>query len=149
MFTENKQGFTLLEVMLVLAVLAVILSVTSFGFRSWLDYYRLRAESRQLYFTFLKARQYAIIKQEGYGLAFDPQKGAYTLFSENKGEIQTYLLPSGVYFQEEGIAFGNSQQMTFRPTGTARGGHVILENGSGINYQIVVYGLTGRVRFQR
>lgn len=143
---KREAGFTILEILLVIALFSVLISLSNIGIRSWLAKSRLDSDVKELYFTFLKARQLAITMQEDYGLRFNEIAREYILFSDYDGDIETYKLRDGVLFSD--ISFGGDDEMTFKPLGTAEGGHVTLTNETDREYKVVVTGTTGRVRIE-
>ena len=148
MLTKNC-GFTVIELILVISIMAILISVSYSGFYGWLEYYKLHSDIKELYFSFIKIRQLTIMKQEVHGIRFEEEKRKYIIFSETRGDIDTNLLRQGVSYSEGDIRFGGDNKMTFKPIGTAEGGHVTLTDRRGNEFVIYVYGHTGRVRYER
>lgn len=142
---RTNKGFTIIEVLLVLSMLFILISIFSLRINGLILYFKLKIELNELYSQFLKARQLSIINQDVYGLSFNNSENSYTLFSEKKGKIDTKKMNSGVTYFD--INFRRGNIMTFKPTGTAESGHIIIGNRTGKKYKIIIYGLTGRVRY--
>ena len=100
----------------------------------------------ELYSMLLKARQLAIIKQEEHQIFFNVETKSYKL-KHNEEIIKTNKLSAGIDFNN--ISFGDSNLVTFTPLGTARSGHVEIENSYSNHYKIIVSPHTGRVRYEK
>ena len=148
-FGRKQKGFTILELLVVISIFSLLVSLTALHTgRSVVTFFRLHLASRQLYFDFLAARQQAIRGQDEYGIRFDLAEGSYTFFSGKKGDLKKNYLSNNLAFKE--ISFtGNRPEASFKPTGTARGGSVVIASNTGNSYRIVVYGVTGRIRYER
>ena len=145
----NQTGVTLIELLLVISIIFIMVVLFNSGIRNLLESLKLRADFRKLYTMFLKARQLTIIKQKPYGIFFNQEQRAYTLFCENGSDIKTIDLKNGINYHNGDIVFGGDKKMTFKPLGTAEGGHVSICNKLNENYKIIVSGLTGRVRYEK
>ncbi len=69
---RNKNGFSLLEIMLVIAIITVISTVAVPGYRSWLPKYRLGSASRDILSVFQQSRIRAIRENATAVVLFDP-----------------------------------------------------------------------------
>lgn len=146
---QKQDGFTLIELIFVISIISLVLAAAGSGFGSWVSSFKLNTEIRNLYYTFLKARQMAITNQEDYGLIFDVEEGSYSLFSDSEGKIEDRKLSQGCFYKSDDIAFGGDAKMVFKPYGTAEGGHVTLTDGKNLEYAVIISGHTGRVRFEK
>ncbi len=143
---NNKSGFTLMEIIITISLITILISAGTQGIQGFTAYIKLEGDMRKLYSQFLQARQLAIIKQKDYGIIFDKKKRIYKLVDEEMG-ISSNKLNDGIKFGN--ISFGTNNQVTFKPGGTARGGHVEISNNFNRKYKIIVSPHTGRVRYER
>ena len=144
----GNRGFTLLEVIIIVSVIIILFSISINSLNGWKNYFGIKSAVNKLYFNFLEVRQLALITHEDCGIYFDDKKNQYFLFKES-GEIYKRVpLPDNIYFNEGDITFGGDRRVIFKPIGTAEGGHIIIST-SGHQYSIIVYGHTGRIRYER
>ncbi len=146
---EQKEGFTLLELLCVIVVLSLLFTFSLQVFGSGLmDYYYIWSEVQRVYAFFREARQKAIMTQLESEIYFYPRKNKLVMNSGKQKEA-ALTLKNGIYFEKESISFGSTEQANFKPLGTGQNGNLILKSDSGLKYKITVYGLTGRVRYER
>ena len=84
---NNASGFTLLELMVVVGLLAILgLLSTSFDTSSWLANHRLKGAARDLFSNMQKARMNAIKENRNWSVAFNKANNTYQLqFSDDGG----------------------------------------------------------------
>lgn len=85
---KTAKGFTLLEIIIVLAIMAIAAAVATPSVMSWLSDYRLKAAARELYSNMQKAKSEALKRNCSVGIAFSTQTfpaqgGGYTIFLDN------------------------------------------------------------------
>lgn len=157
-------GFSLLELVVVLAILAIAsalaLPAFSSGFRQW----RLQATVRELIVTFKFARNQAVARREPLQVVVERTRGVYWVDrtgssaaqnpddAERKG-IRLYALPSGVRFGDVTIdgypASGEQVGVVFSHRGTSSDAAVQLIGQGTRGYQIRVDPVTGRAQVSR
>jgi prepilin-type N-terminal cleavage/methylation domain-containing protein len=71
------RGFTLIEVMVVVAVIGLVVSVMLTGSRTLLPQTRLRASAEELAASLGRVRSYAILRQEAIMFSYDLEQGSY------------------------------------------------------------------------
>jgi general secretion pathway protein H len=141
--TRRDQGFTLLEILIVLAIMGAVLGiVVSHGpVRSQaLD---TRAAAGALAQSFRAARAQAIERGQTVSVVIDPARHS---FAGDLGPVRT-LKPGMTVTLLPGTAAGPGDTgiVRFSADGSASGGGVVLGNG-GRRVKIDVEWLTGRVR---
>jgi len=119
---RNKKGFSLLELMIVIAIIAIVSAVAIPAVLSWLPGYRLRAAVRDLKSDMVLSRLRAIRENASVATNFNTGGNSYTIFLDNgegggtaSDEIQNggevllkqIAIPNGVIMY--GITFGNSR----------------------------------------
>ena len=67
---KRKNGFTILELIVIIAILAVLLLIAIPGFSRWLPNYRLRAATRDLFSNFQHAKLTAIKRHRTCAISF-------------------------------------------------------------------------------
>ena len=77
----QQQGFTLAEVIMVLAIIGILAAIAIPNFLSWLPNMRLKAAARDLYSSMQKARAEAIKTNRDWAIVFDTANNRYVLCS--------------------------------------------------------------------
>lgn len=137
------RGFTLIELIAVIVLLAIAMSVVTFSFSKSLDSARIRAASRDLVAALRYTRGQAIVKNEQKVLALDLAKNAYQ--APGKPSVS---LPEGMVLQlttaEQEQTGATSGGIRFFPDGSSTGGHVSILLGQR-EWRINVAWLTGDI----
>lgn len=165
---KNKNGFTLIEVMMVVAIIGIMTAIAVPNFLTWLSNMRLNAASRDLYGAMMKAKGEAVKRNVNCGLTFNQTIGAtifaYIVFADldrdceyDVGEPilvqvpqwQTSVSLDTTKHGGDGLSFTDNDDsnptIIFTPTGipTANGGGfangmAALRNSKGTGKDIVV-----------
>jgi len=85
---KKHTGFTLLETMIVLGIVAILVAVAIPNVFSWLSNYRLKAAASDLYSNMQKAKSEALKRNCDIGITFSTvtfpaQGGGYTVFIDD------------------------------------------------------------------
>ncbi len=157
-------GFTLIELITVIAILSIITTLTIPNVHAWKTGYRLRAATMQLHQVLQRARLYAVRQHSKVIVSFDPDKDGqladdYIAFVDNGLDDQTFwtrepdekLLHQGrlnanVRFLKASFA-GGIPRLRFNSLGLPNGfgGHVYLTNGAG-RFRGIHVNINGRAR---
>jgi type II secretion system protein H len=84
---ENHKGVTLIELMIVLAITAVLAGMTGFGLRTTFVHYHLDAAARQLASDLRWAHQSAVSQRTPMEVALDPPSERYHVARTGTGEV--------------------------------------------------------------
>ena len=153
---NSKSGFTLIEVIVVMVIIAIMAAIAMPRFVDWLPNMRLKAAARDLYSNMQKARMLAVKSNKSTAIIFDDSNDRYDLCDQWSstptpgctGNIQSISLDS----YKSGIRFGHGQAAqsvtggsfpasdisysspvktaVFNPDGLSNSGYVYLENDS-------------------
>ncbi len=87
---EKQRGFTLIEVVMVIAIIAILLTIAVPAINGWLPNYRLRSAARAIYSDFQRAKFAAVKEREDVVISFTPaaftpsgREGSYTVFVDD------------------------------------------------------------------
>lgn len=157
-------GFTLLELVVVLAIGGIAFSLVLPGLESGLRHWRLQGAAREVT-TFLKfTRNQAVTRRAPLQVILDRSRNLYWLDkgdapllndpdqAEEKG-IRLYALPEGVRFGEVTVDGSNIRGkrvgILFFPRGSSTGGEVQILGERGREYRVRVDPVTGQARLVR
>jgi len=145
----NQKGITLIELIVVMAIIAIGAALTTPNISGWLPTYRLRSATRDVVSIMRVAQLKAVSNNTSYRVTFNTVNDSYVLEYQDTGggwvtEGETQSLPTGVKFNT--TFAGNIT--TFLPNSTATDGNVTLNNNKGTNKRIRLLGLTGRIRIE-
>lgn len=135
----DDRGFTLLEVLVVVAIFAILTSLAFVGFRGTLKSYELRGAARQVYSDMQMARLKAIKEGQPATVAFSGT--SYTV-TANGTTIKTADLTS-VY---KNLEVCSSANVTFKSNGTASSGWIIMRLDGQTRRVYISSSGTGNVR---
>ncbi|MBZ0223777.1 MAG: GspH/FimT family pseudopilin [Dokdonella sp.] len=140
---SRARGFTLIELMAVILLLAIAMTIVSISFSKSLQSAKIRAASRDLVAALRYTRGQAIVKGKSQVLVLDLEKNAYT--APGKGARE---LPKGMVLRlttaESEVTGGNSGGIRFFPDGSSTGGHIAVLQGQR-EWRINVAWLTGDI----
>ncbi|MEW8211674.1 MAG: prepilin-type N-terminal cleavage/methylation domain-containing protein [Candidatus Thiodiazotropha taylori] len=139
----QSRGFTLIELMLVLVLMAMMFTLTPPLMHKAFPALKLKAAARDLVQEIRFVQQSAIISGSESKISFQLQTDQYQSDLVNQGEVRQ--LPDGISFIAETSA--NRQQILvlhFYPDGSSSGGLIQLGNKSR-GFVITVDWLTSRV----
>jgi type IV fimbrial biogenesis protein FimT len=150
----NKRGVTLIELVVVFAIIAIgtVLVVPNIG--AWLPNYRLRSATREITSTLRTAQMKAVSNNIEYGVAFNTGSQQYQLYRSSGGLVTDGPLtdlPAGIQFNSVTFAADGTLGLPFArflPNSSSNGGRVILRNTKGNQRQITVLLSTGRITTQ-
>ncbi len=80
---KHEAGFTLVELITILVILAVLASIAIPTFSVWLPNYRLRGAARDLYSSLQMAKLGAVKHNQQWAVVFDQGSNRYYVCSED------------------------------------------------------------------
>lgn len=146
----NRSGVTLIELMMVLAIIVIIGTISLPRFDRVLETYKLKTDARQVAWVLRSARQEAITTGTTQMVTFKPNLNCYIKYGTT---ATTYKLSPDIVFSPLGYTFeksGGYPICGFTSTGavTPKAGKIILENKYGKRISVIVNPSAGRVRIE-
>ncbi len=83
MTVRKNSGFTLLELMMVIGIMAVLATIAIPNFIGWLPKYRLESAARKIFTIVQQAKFRAVKENANVVVTFDPAKDSYMAFVDN------------------------------------------------------------------
>lgn len=151
-----QTGFTLVELMIVVAIVAVLASVGGIALNSQMPKYRLRGDTKAIASSLMLARMKATSTGLQYRIEFnlDASPQEYRLQRGGSWSNESYRkeLSFGVSIKKINGNVGGLQRITFNPNGSSASGtgNILVSLGSlSEGYQISLTPATGRIQNQK
>lgn len=158
---QKNSGFTIIELMVVIAIIAIAATIAVPNLIGWLPNYRLGNASRDILSVLQQARLRAVKENAAVTVHFDTGNESYTAFLDNSavpGEggngdqdptentLKSGTLPASIDLNNTTfVTVGTVGRITFTRRGQPNdlvGGIVTIRNSNNVNRQIAV-NLTG------
>jgi prepilin-type N-terminal cleavage/methylation domain-containing protein len=152
MNTVRDQGFTLLELLIVVLVLALVLAVSYPSLSRGSASIQLRATGRDVLNTFRYAREKAVTEQIGMRVMVDRENQRLILANDLGDGNRIYVMPGEVKIHR--IALGGKEitegsvPIRFLPNGSSEAVEVLLKSDAGSFLRIISDPITGGARIE-
>ena len=146
----KKKGITLIELVVVMAIIAIGAALIAPNIGAWIPNYRLRSATRDVVSALREAQMKAISTNTQYQVSFNPVASSYILQYQDTGgnwinQGVSQVFPSGIVIS--GITFPGDKA-NFSPNHTASTGNITLANKRGSSKTVTLTSTTGRVLIQ-
>lgn len=159
---QKASGFTLMELMIVIAIVAVVSAISIPNIIGWFPQHRLSVATREMVSTFQMARLKAIKTNTNIVVAVNVGADTYTVFQDDsldwvldggEREWTTRPLPPGIDITAAAFGGGASVRFDRRGfpqdvAGNSTNGSVTFDNGRGTIHSIVtvILDISGNAR---
>jgi general secretion pathway protein H len=143
---RGEYGVTLIELVVVVAIIAAIGLCMAPAIGEWLDDFRLRQAAREIATTLQLAKIRAITSRLEYNVVFDVAEETYQLMRNDPTTGWTLEgTECGVQRSVDIETNLSGHSCQFNPDGTSSSGTITINNDQGKTHKIVVY-RTGRIK---
>ena len=139
------RGFTLLELIVTLLVVAIAIGLVAPAIGRSMDTVRTRAQVAGFSATFRHAREQAITTQQQHTVVVNPASRILTVTTGEDDVRWTRALSNRLTIE---VASPEALTVRFAPQGTSTGGQFRVRSGA-VTYRVTVDAVTGRVRNHR
>ncbi|MDA0657837.1 MAG: GspH/FimT family pseudopilin [Planctomycetota bacterium] len=154
----RRSAFTLLELLIVVALVVVLVSATIITLRAPLSAQRLRTGCDVLRTTLANARNHAIRHRRAYAVAVQADSDSLSVApwspigpTQDTAGVETISLPEGIVVHQlsvptltlnDAVGATELQQILFYPDGTSMDASVTLRNENSEGIRIQLHGIT-------
>lgn len=137
------RGFTLLELLFVIIIIAILATISSVSFRKTFNSLQLNNSALELQSFINYLSQRAVVERKNIYLNIDDEKGEYWAMVKNEEKrIRTFTIPAGIKIETE------TKQIIFYPDGTIDSVIIKLINPKGQCISLTTEGVFGGVKIQ-
>jgi prepilin-type N-terminal cleavage/methylation domain-containing protein len=140
---RNSAGFTLIETLLVVAVISILAGMTAPAVSAGMDRYEVISASQQVAGTIRTARYQAVGKNMILKVRFDfPEVGQFQIVDADDNPVGV------VQYLDDDIAFGDFTDLEFSTAGRLTSGvaaSIVVTNGNAEHNRTVVVSKNGQV----
>lgn len=128
----KKYGFTLVELMIVIAIMAILSAIALPNFQTFMAQRRLNGAVRQVFGDLMSARQRAITENRNIGVVFSSNNHSYTIFADTDNDGiadsgETVLQTRDIHPDYYDVwVDGQSLLVDFYPNGTGRNPEILF-----------------------
>lgn len=140
---SQEAGVTLLELVIVLAILGLAVSLVAPRFGAWSEEWTLRSAAERVAQTFRYARTRALFEQSYYVVEIDPETHGVRIFNPASGFLRAYALPRGVTIDDGENPPPPVVRILFPPSGVVEERNLWLSDRRRSKYRVHVSFLLG------
>lgn len=150
---KGQKGFSLVEVMITVAILVILLAIAVPNFQRFAINSDLRTAARDIAGDFFIHKERAIAENRQYRITFNVGTNSYTIGqrepepSTTYNIIQTKILADFEYRGEVSFVSTTANPYNFQPRGTVTNGTIVLINSRNSTATITI-NITGKASVQ-
>lgn len=136
---KGQKGFSLVEVMIVIAILAILLAIAVPSFQRFAINSDLRSAARDIAGDFFLCKERAIAENATYTITFNVGANTYAIVCpDTRTKTPATFRPNNIVLQS-----ASTTAYTFQPRGTVTAGNIALTNSRNSTATITI-NITGR-----
>jgi type II secretion system protein H len=140
----KKNGFSLIELVIVMAIMGVMASIASFSYQRYVNNTNLRTAARELTTDMAKTKQRSVTEALNYRMTITVgTPGNYTIERRDVANTASTVIATKSPTDESrpGLSINSttygSNIIYFQPRGTTSAGRVVLQNNRGSSATII------------
>ena len=145
--SKDSSGFSLMELMVVIAMIGILSAIALPGILRALPEQRLKNAARNLYADMQRARMLAVTENRRVYVKFDKTGGFYYFDDDNDGYTPSDFRRNLSEYGD--VSFGKTNNISFGPTGSAGTGSTYLKNQNQDVCYVIITTRHGHVRIDR
>jgi type IV fimbrial biogenesis protein FimT len=149
---DGNRGFSLVELMVVVAIVGVLVAISVPNFVDWIRNARYKAAANLALMTLRQAKGQAINLNQRVKVEFDLETSAVVINVVGGPVILTSKIPEGIGVKggTKCTTTSGKVSFTFNPTGSSSAGYVCICDGPIKKYKIgIATANTGRIRIDK
>jgi type IV fimbrial biogenesis protein FimT len=146
---KKKSGFTVVELLVVLAVFSIFAAISVPNFMSWIPKYRLKSAARDLYSNLQLAKMTAVKSNQDCSVTYSTDPDQYVISGPLSKTVVLEDYGSGVNFHGPGSETFATATITFNSRGTSNAGYAYLSNSGNTAYFKVGPLSSGVIKLQK
>lgn len=135
---SREAGVTLLELVIVLAILALTVSIVAPRFGNWSEEWTLRSTAERVAQTVRYARTRALFEQSYYVMEIEPRARLVRVFNPASGFLRGFALPRDVTVDDGENPTPEVVRLLLPPSGVVEERNLWLSNRRGSKFRIHV-----------
>jgi prepilin-type N-terminal cleavage/methylation domain-containing protein len=140
---SQEAGVTLLELVIVMAILALTVSIVAPRFGNWSEEWTLRSAAERVAQTVRYARTRALFEQSYYVVEIEPSTHWVRVLNPASGFSRAYVLPRGVAIDDGENPLPSVVRILFPPSGVVEERNLWLSDRRRSAYKVHVSFLIG------
>jgi len=130
---NKTKGFTLIELMVVIAIMSIVAAIGSFSWQRYVNNSNLRTAARELVADMANSKQRAVSEGVKYRMTITAgSPGNYTIEQRNVADTAyTVISTKSPTANGAGLYFNSTNIIIFQPRGTNSTGTIVLKNSIG------------------
>ena len=135
---NKTKGFTLVELMIVIAIMSIVAAIASFSWQRYVNNANLRTAARELVSDMANTKQMAVSEGVKYRMTITAgTPGSYTIEQRNAADTAyTVIRTKSPTDSGAGLYFNSTNIIIFQSRGTNSTGTIVLKNS--MNYKATI-----------
>lgn len=141
LFARRAKGFSLIELVIAIALLGIALSIAAPSFRGYIENLNLKSAAREIASDIFVTRERAISENRKYQIRFNKEAKSYSIFKRNEKdtdwEASAFMVkPLSALGRNIDFSMEDNIALTFQTRGTVSNETISLNGGGTMTAEI-------------